>query len=378
MDRPEYQQRIVSSFRVHPIVALLGPRQCGKTTLARMFAQSEAKVVHAFDLEDPRDLARLENPLLALEDLQGLIVIDEVQRRPDIFPVLRVLVDQPDKQRQFLLLGSASRDLLRQSSESLAGRIEYVELSPFSVNETHDAARTWWRGGFPRSYLADTDADSARWRSAYMTTYLEQDIPNLGISIPAPTLRRFWSMLAHYHGNVLNLSELGASFGIAHTTVRRYLDILTGTFMVRQLSPWWENIAKRQVKAPKIYIRDSGILHSLMGLTERSQLDIHPKLGASWEGFALEEVVRRYAATDSQFYFWATHGGAELDLLVIRGGERLGFEFKFTDRPKLTKSMQIALDELHLDQLYVVVPQGDGFPLARNVRVTDLSSLIDA
>lgn len=302
MQRAHSLNIIKKCFSTHPVVAILGPRQCGKTTLAKMYAEPEITRSHPnyFDLEDPIDLARLQNPQLALANLQGLIVIDEIQRLPNLFTNLRVLVDHPIQQQQFLILGSASRDLINQSAETLAGRIAYVELTPFSYHETKDIEQLWLRGGFPRSFLAKTDADSFSWRQFYISTYLEQDLPNLGIQIPAQSLRRFWSMLTHYHGNIFNASELGRSFGAADTTIRRYLDILTGTFMVRQLQPWQENLKKRQVKSPKIYIRDSGILHGLLDIEDQQQLSLHPKLGTSWEGFALEEVISAHNAKSHQ------------------------------------------------------------------------------
>ncbi|MFG0318248.1 MAG: ATP-binding protein, partial [Planctomycetota bacterium JB042] len=293
--------RIAAGFEVHPIVVLLGPRQAGKTTLAREFViGTDARLTERnyFDLEDPTDLGRLESPKLALAPLSGTVVIDEVQRAPELFPLLRTLVDRPDNAARFLILGSASRDLIRQSSETLAGRVSFLEVHPFSGTEVDasDLERLWVRGGFPRAYLADSDDACSRWREAYVRTYLERDVPALGIDVPANTLRRLWLMLAHHHGQVLNLSELGRSIGVSHQTIDRYVDILAGTFMVRRLAPWFENIGKRQVKRPKVYFRDSGIFHQFLGVETRDQLDVHPRLGASWEGFALEEVIRSRAA----------------------------------------------------------------------------------
>jgi len=359
MERPRYIEQIESGLDLHPVVALLGPRQCGKTTLARMYAEqtgqswanNAAATITRFDLEDPTDLAALENPKLVLQDLSGLVIIDEIQRLPELFPILRVLVDRPDNAARFLILGSASRDLIQQSSETLAGRIAYIELTPFNLSEAQikQRARLWLRGGFPPSFLARSDAASWQWRKHYVMTFLERDIPSLGIRIPPQSLRRFWMMLAHYHGQVVNFSELGRSFGASDTTIRRYLDLLNGTFMVRSLSPWHENISKRQVKAPKLYFRDSGLLHSLLGIENKDQLNRHPKLGASWEGFALEEVIRRYNATPEECYFWATHSGAELDLLIVQGGRKVGVEFKYTDKPRSSKSMHVAMESLQLD-----------------------------
>ena len=287
MERPRYRHRISELFEVHPTVAILGPRQCGKTTLARAYAQGYGTgPVTLFDLEDPTDAALLDNPKLALQDLSGLVILDEIQRAPSLFEVLRVLVDRDANPCRFLVLGSASRDLIRQSSETLAGRIAHMELTPFSLTETGSDAvqRLWLRGGFPPSFLARSEAASTQWRKAYISTFLERDIPSLGIDIAPQSLRRFWAMITHYHGQLVNYSELGRSFGVADTTVRRYLDVLSATFMVRQLPPWFENIKKRQVKRPKLYLRDSGIFHNLLGVTDRTALHRHPKLGPSWEG----------------------------------------------------------------------------------------------
>ncbi len=322
-----------------------------------------------FDLESSVDLERLANPMLAIGSLSGLVVIDEVQRAPDLFTILRVLVDEQKADRKFLILGSASRELIRQSAESLAGRIAYLEVTPFSLDEVGHLDKLWLRGGFPRSFLADHEQDSYDWREFYVRTFLEQDIPNLGITIPPVALRRFWSMLAHYHGNIFNASELGRSFGASDVTMRRYLDLLTGTFMIRQLQPWYENGKKRQVKSPKIYFRDSGILHTLLAIHDRNELLLHPKLGASWEGFALEEVIRRHQARPEECYFWATHGGAEVDLLIYQDGKLKGFEFKYTDAPTLSKSMQIAVADLSLDHLEVIYPGEVDYALTEKIFV---------
>jgi len=385
MERAHYIEQLERGLDVHPIVALLGPRQCGKTTLARMYAEQtgqnrtngDVTTITRFDLEDPTDLAALENPKLVLQDLSGLVIIDEIQRLPELFPILRVLVDRPDNATRFLILGSASRDLIQQSSETLAGRIAYIELTPFSLSEiqTMQSQRLWLRGGFPPSFLARSDAASWQWRKQYVMTFLERDLPSLGIRIPPQSLRRFWMMLAHYHGQIVNFSELGRSFGASDTTIRRYLDLLNATFMVRSLSPWHENISKRQVKAPKLYFRDSGLLHSLLGIEDRDQLNRHPKLGASWEGFALEEVIRHYDATPEECYFWATHSGAELDLLIVQGGQKVGVEFKYTDRPRSTKSMHVAMESLKLDALRVVCPTERSFPLGHGIEAIGLGDL---
>lgn len=357
MLRTHYLDHIKAAFKTSKVVAILGPRQCGKTTLARQyFKEANGLKEHYFDLENPLDLARLQDPMLALEELSGLIIIDEIQRIPDLFPVLRVLVDRKNVFQQFLILGSASRELIRQSSESLAGRIHYIELTPFSYEEVDHIQTLWLRGGFPLSYLAESDKDSMRWRQDYIRTFLEQDIPNLGINIPAQSLRRFWMMLAHYHGQLFNSSEIGNALDVSHHTAQKYLDILTGTFMMRQLHPWHENIAKRQVKSKKIYFRDSGIYHSLLQIPDYSLLRTNPKLGASWEGFALESVIRHLGVDAEDCYFWAIHAQAELDLLVIKGTQRIGFEFKFTKKPELTKSMKMAFELLKLDKLIVIYP----------------------
>jgi len=377
--RKYFINQLRKGLATHPVIALLGPRQCGKTTLAKQYAAiKQAKsqpVIHHFDLEDPDDLAKLDAPKLAFEDLSGLIVIDEIQRQPELFSLLRVLVDQ-HKKRKFLILGSASRDLIKQSSETLAGRIRYIEVTPFSYFEVDNLHKLWFRGGFPNSYLAKNDENSNDWRSAYITTFLERDIPNLGIQIPARTLRRFWMMLAHYHGNIFNASEIGTSLGISHTTARHYLDILTGTFMIRELTPWIENINKRQIKSPKIYFRDSGILHSLLGIPDLQALQNHPKLGVSWEGFALEEVIRSHHATPEECYFWGIHSQGELDLLIFKNGKRLGFEFKYSDAPRLTTSMQLAQDTLQLDKLTVIYPGNSHYRLTKEIEVVGLENYL--
>jgi len=369
MKRTNYLKDIDTHFRVHPVCAILGPRQVGKTTLAKMYVEKYApEGAYFFDLENPLDLARLENPMLALESVtQPLIVIDEIQRKPELFEILRVLVDQEKKDRIFLILGSASRDLIRQSSETLAGRIGYIELPPFSLVETKKTEKLWLRGGFPRSYLASNDSGSYLWRQNYISTFLERDIPALGFDIPAQQMRRFWLMLAHYHGQIFNASEIGRSLGVSDHTVRKYLDILAGTFMVRILYPWFENLKKRQVKSPKIYFRDSGVLYALLGITDKKQLLTHPKLGAFWEGFALEEVIRTLKASSEMCYFWATQANAELDLFIHKEGKRLGFEFKYADAPKVTKSMRISIADLKLDHLAVLYPGDEIFPLAENI-----------
>ncbi|MFH1831221.1 MAG: ATP-binding protein [bacterium] len=377
--REHYLQQIEQNFRVHSVCAILGPRQVGKTTLARTFVQEKmGGIARFFDLENPLDLARLDNPMLALSsDPEKLIVIDEIQMRPDLFPILRVLVDDPSHKYKILILGSASRDLIKQSSETLAGRIGYIELPPFSLNETKNSSQLWLRGGFPLSYLALNESDSLLWRQNYIKTFLERDIPNLGFNIPPLQMRRFWLMLVHYHGQTFNASEISRSLGVSDHTARSYLDILAGTFMIRELSPWFENIQKRQVKSPKIYFRDSGILHALLNIKDATELDTHPRLGAFWEGFALEEVLRIYDASPEESFFWATHSDAELDLFIIKHGKRLGFEFKYADVPRTTKSMQIALADLKLDHLTVIYPGKVTFPLTEKITAQGLESLTD-
>lgn len=381
MERERLIQRLSTAIRSAKVVALLGPRQVGKTTLARQFARSGQlpwENLNYFDLEDPAHLERLATPKLALERLAGLVVIDEVQHRPNLFPILRVLVDRENNPARFLILGSASRDLIRQSSETLAGRIEFIEVTPFSLEETGPPGldTLWLRGGLPLSFLAASDEASWRWREAYIKTFLERDIPALGLQIPAATLRRFWMMLAHYHGQQFNASEIGKSLGVADTTASRYLDVLAGTFMVRRLSPWFENIKKRQIKTPKIYFRDSGLLHWLLGIPSLDQMATHPKLGASWEGFALDQIIRLSGVSEEQAYFWGVHNQAELDLLLFSRGRRLGFEVKYTDAPKVTSSQRQALEHLGLESLTLVVPGDADYPLDDTIHVTGLSRLV--
>ena len=373
VDRTRALATVRAALRRNPVVALLGPRQCGKTTLARQLLNPDA--ANYFDLEDPASLARLDQPITALAPLKGLVVIDEVQRRPDLFPVLRVLADRRPTRARFLLLGSAAPALLRQTSESLAGRVETVALSGLTLDDvgTDAMARHWRRGGFPRAWLPRAEADSVRWRRQFLQTVLERDLPQLGIRIPSGTLQRFWTMVAHYHGNIWNAAEPARSLGISQPTVRTYLDILTDLFFVRQLQPWHANLLKRQVKSPKIYIRDSGLLHALLGIRTESELLTHPLLGASWEGYIIEQVLQ-VADTDDA-YFWATHGGAELDLLLFRNGRRYGVEVKRSDAPTLTTSMRIAMDDLQLDYLTVIYPGTRPYALAPNIHVVPAQEL---
>ncbi len=357
------------------VVAILGPRQSGKTTLARQLVPPSSP--NYFDLEDPVSLARLGTPDITLRPLKGLVVIDEVQRRPELFPLLRVLADRKPLPARFLILGSASPELLKQSSESLAGRIEMLPLEGLRLNDVGVKFQTkhWLRGGFPLSFTARTENDSVNWRKQFMQTFLERDMPQLGINIPAYTMRRFWNMMAHYHGQIWNAAELARAMAINETTVRRYLDLLTGVFMMRQIQPWFENLAKRQVKAPKVYVRDSGLLHSLLGIDTQQQLESHPKVGASWEGYAIEELIK--AISPESAYFWATHQGAELDLLLFKQGKRLGFECKRMDAPTLTPSMRIAMEDLKLNRLIVIYPGERRYPLTDRIEVVPLWDAIN-
>jgi predicted AAA+ superfamily ATPase len=375
IQRPAYLKNLADGVRRSPVTALLGPRHCVKTTLARMFEQDMQKTY--FDLESEPDRLRLQNPELMLGNLDGLVVLDEIQVMPELFRVLRVLVDRPENQARFLILGSASPDIVKNVSETLAGRVEFIELSGFDLSEVGGDAweKLWLRGGYPRSFLAESDEDSRVWREGFIKTFLERDIPQLGISIPSSAMRRFWTMLAHYHGQTWNASELARSMGLSDKTVRSYLDILTGTFMVRQLQPWFENIKKRQVKAPKIYFRDSGLLHNLLSLYDSSSLAGHPKVGASWEGFALEQFLQ--TIQPSQSYFWATHSGAEIDLFFLHQGHRYGVEVKYNEAPPVTKSMRIALDNLNLDKMWIIYPGKHVYPVDDKILVYPLDHISD-
>ncbi|MGQ9554476.1 MAG: ATP-binding protein [Anaerolineae bacterium] len=370
IDRPRYLEQLSSAVRRSPVTALLGPRQCGKTTLARVFAQHRQATF--FDLESQPDRLRLQNPELVLGSLEGLVVLDEIQAMPELFSTLRVLVDRSESRVRFLILGSASPTLVKGVSETLAGRVEFVELSGFGLSEVGATAweKLWVRGGFPRAYLAETEEDSLAWREGFIRTFLERDIPQLGIAIPTAAMRRFWTMLAHYHGQTWNASELARSLGLSDKTVRSYLDILTGTFMVRQLQPWHENISKRQVKAPKVYFRDSGLLHGLLGLPDRLSLLGHPKVGASWEGFVLEQVL--LLVRPAEAYFWASHSGAEVDLFFLHRGRRFGVEAKFNEAPRVTTSMRIALQDLRLEHLWVIYPGQHIYPVHEKITVVPL------
>ena len=356
-----------------PVAVLVGPRQCGKTTLARELLAEDSPNV--FDLEDPLSLARLEEPRTALQPLTGLVVIDEVQRRPDLFPVLRVLADRRKQPAQFLILGSASGELMRQSSESLAGRMERIEIEGFTLAELgrESSRRLWNRGGFPRSYLARTDEDSLAWRKQFIQTLLERDLPQWGVRVPAIALLRFWTMVAHYHGQIWNASEPARALGVNPSTVRRYLDLLTDALVIRQLQPWHANLGKRQVRSPKLYVRDSGLLHQLLGLDSEKALLTHPKVGASWEGFVIEQVL----ATEphDEAWFWATHQGAEIDLILRRGDRLLGVECKRADAPRMSPSISNAIDDLGLERVAVVYPGVKRFALTDLVEAVPLEAL---
>jgi uncharacterized protein len=371
--RPRYLQALETATRRSPVTALLGPRQVGKTTLVRQFAAD--RPVTTFDLESLPDQRRLQNPELVLGSLQGLVILDEIQRMPELFNTLRVLVDRPDNGARFVLLGSASPQLIRSTSESLAGRVEFVELDGFNLSETgsSDWEKLWLRGGFPRAFLAESEPDSLAWREGFIRTFLERDIPQLGISIPSVAMRRFWTMLAHYHGQTWNASELSRAMGLSDKTVRSYLDVLSGAFMVRQLQPWFENTSKRQVRAPKIYLRDSGLLHSLMGIEDEHALFGHPKVGASWEGYVIEQLVDLLRPEEA--YFWGTQGGAELDLLFFYHGKRYGIEVKFNEAPLVTRSMHIALQDLRLEHLWVVYPGKEIYPVDEHITAWPIQEL---
>ncbi|MFN0159877.1 MAG: ATP-binding protein [Burkholderiales bacterium] len=381
LPRTDLRIAVHAALRRSRAVVLSGPRQSGKSTIAQSLLARDSP--HYFDLENPLHEERLAQPLETLAGLGGLVVIDEVQRRPNLFPVLRVLIDRSDTPGQYLLLGSASPALLRQAGESLLGRVETIEVSGFNLAEINETAQTydaaavqqlWLRGGFPRSWLAASDEDSLAWRASAIASHVEVDLPRFGVNIAAPAMLRFWRMLAHYHGQIWNAANPARSLGVSEPTVRRYLDTLTQTLMVRQLQPWHENLGKRQVKSPKIYFRDTGLLHALMGVATLPALLTHPHCGASWEGFALEQVLR--LARPDEAYFWATHQGAELDLLMLNGAQRIGVEFKRVDVPRITPSMRVARDDLKLAALYVVYPGDQRFPLGDGVEAVPLWAVL--
>ncbi len=375
LGRPDVASMVARAVRRSPVTALLGPRQCGKTTLARALARERSATF--FDLESQPDQRRLQNPEFALRAEGGLVILDEIQTRPELFPVLRVLADRPRSRARFLVLGSASPDIVRGASETLAGWVEFVELGGFDLAEVGAGSweRLWLRGGFPRSWLAKANDDSVAWREGLVRTFLERDVPQLGITVPAAAMRRFWTMLAHYHGQTWNASSIGASMGLSDKTVRSYLDILTGTFMVRQLQPWHENLNKRQVKSPKVYFRDSGLLHRLLEIDNRASLLAHPQAGASFEGFVIEQVLR--ALTPAQAYFWSSHGGAELDLFFISKGKRLGVEVKFSEAPAPTRSMRTAVHDLKLDHLFVIYPGDHRYEVEEGITMWPVRDIPD-
>ena len=378
--RRHHLEQVSLGLKQFPVLALLGPRQVGKTTLAHQVAAQWDGPTHHFDLEDPDDQARLSDPAFVLRALTGLVVLDEIQTQPQLFPLLRVLADRADTPARFLILGSAAPELMRNTSETLAGRVTFHELGGLCLAElaSDQLDSLWLRGGFPRAFLADDMATSRAWREAFIRTYLERDLPQLGINLPALTLRRFWTMLGHYHAQTWNGSELSRALGVSDKTVSRYLDILEGTFMTWRLRPWHTNQGKREVKAPKVYLADTGLLHSLLGIAGQQDLLAHPKCGASWEGFALREIIRQTAAGRDEAYFWALHSGAELDLLTTHNSRRLGFEVKLTSSPKVTPSMRAAQEALELDHLYVVC-HAEGkdkpWPLAQGISALPLQAL---
>ena len=370
LERVSLFKEVQEALKRNRVVALIGPRQCGKTTLARQVVSPDS--ANYFDLENPVSLARLEEPMTELQDLRGVVVIDEIQRRPDLFPILRVLSDRDPLPARFLILGSASPVLLRQSSESLAGRITIISMSGFGLEEvgTNSQNKLWARGGFPRSFLADTDKGSWEWRKDFVSTFLERDVPQFGIKIPSTSLFRFWSVAAHYHGQIWNAAEAARTLNISENTARSYMDLLQDLFMLRQLRPWFANLGKRQVKSPKVYFRDTGLLHYLLGIKTEDELTLHPRMGASWEGFVIEEIIK--ATRPDETYFWATHSGAELDLLLIKDNKRIGVECKRMDAPKLTPSMRTAMADLELDRLVVVYPGAQPYTLAEGIKVLPL------
>jgi predicted AAA+ superfamily ATPase len=370
LERSHWHEKIVKEFDIHPVCALLGPRQCGKTTLAKTYGQSLPH--HYFDCENTIHLSRLENPLFTLKDLKGCIIIDEIQLRPDLFSALRVLVDE-DPQKKFLITGSASRDLIHQSSQTLAGRIGYHQVTPFSIDEISDWKALWMRGGFPKSFLPETLQASLRWRDEYIKTFLERDLALLGFDMSAPLVGKLWRMLAHYHGQILNYAALATALSIDQRTLKRYLFALEGAFMITLLKPWHANLSKREVKSPKIYIRDTGLLHRLLQV-DQDDIENHPKVGASFEGFAIENIYRLFDCTDNAF-FWATHAGAELDFLVQHRSKKIGFEIKLTDQPAVTKSMRISFEDLQLDHLYIVTPHRGHYKLEPTISVVGVDDL---
>ena len=374
IERKELLLKIERAFASHRIVCLLGPRQCGKTTIAREFKKQRTDV-HYFDLERPSDAQVLESPDVTLPHLSGLIVMDEIQRIPNIFPYLRYLHDE-NLNQQFLILGSASRDLLHQSAESLAGRIVFIEIHPLSLFETRHMQDLWVKGGFPRSYLLDSE-ESLHWRENYMRTYVEQDLRSFGVGFDTQALRRLWMMLAHYHGQTINYADLSKSLSTSQPTLKKYVTYLENSFMVRLLKPWFANLKKRQVKSPKVYYRDIGLLHYVLNIRQYKDIFIHPKAGASWEGFAMEELIKFYGSDAENCYFWGSHNKAELDLLLLHQNQKLGFEFKLSDAPKLTPSLRIAMDDLEPSELTVIYPGTKSYKLAKDITVCPLMDFMN-
>ena len=373
MKRDKYLRLISDLYQVNPIVAIVGPRQIGKTTLAKIYSKSVSQEVHYFDLEDPADLVLFENPKNLLSFLKGIVVIDEIQRKGELFPLLRFIVDN-NPQLKFLILGSASPQLIKKASDSLAGRISYIELPGFSYEDGMNLDNLWVRGGFPKSFLSANDKISYQWRQDYIRSFVEIDIAEIA-NIPKDNLKRFWYMLAHYHGQIFNSSEISKSLGISHVTAKKYLDILSGTFMVRNLNPWHENLKKRQVKSGKIYFRDCGLLHNLLNIKTKIDLMRHPKLGASWEGFALEEIAKKLNLRNEDMFFWSTSNNAELDLLTFQDGKRMGYEFKFSDKPNATKSSHIVLQDLKLDELHIVHPGENSYQIHDQIYLSSLKGI---
>ena len=380
IERRQELETIANLLKSYPVVGIIGARQVGKTTLAQQFAAQNNTATTHYDLENPEDEARLTDPMLALKQHEGLVVIDEIQRHPDIFPVLRVLADRKRTPARFLILGSASPELMQKSSETLAGRVAYHHLSGFGIDEVDisEHVNLWLRGGFPRSFLAKSHKESHEWRRNFIRTFLERDLPQLGITIRSSTLQRFWTMLAHYHAQVWNASEFARSFAVADTTVRNYLDILSAALVVRQLQPWHENISKRQVKSPKVYLSDTGILHALLNLRTLRDLEGHPKLGASWESFVIEQVIRRLQVNSEECFFWSTYSGAELDLLIVRGRKKIGFEIKRTSSPRITPSIKHAMTDLKLNRLDVIHAGDETFAMERKIRAVALQNILKA
>lgn len=371
--RPAARAAIDVALSRNPVVVLTGPRQCGKSTLAQELLTEDSP--NYFDLEDPASLARLDEPRTALAPLVGLVVIDEVQRLPELFPLLRVLADRRPRRARFLILGSASGQLLRQNSESLAGRAEWIRIGGFTLAElpSRSAPTLWRRGAFPRAHLARTEAESVAWRGEFIQALLERDLPQWGVRAPSVALQRFWTMLAHYHGQTWNAAEPARALGVNESTTRRYLDLLTDALMVRQLQPWHANLAKRQIRSPKIYVRDSGLLHSLLGIDSEKSLQSHPKVGASWEGFAVEQILALESHDEAAF--WGTHQGAEVDLILRRGDRLFGVECKRMDAPRMTPSIRIALDDLGLERVAIVHPGDRRYPLDPRVEAVPLAAL---